>query len=60
MRHYDVGLDEVMAAANEMNTNATGGILYEYGNEYIIRGILSTDRSGSWAKPSSSVWAMSP
>lgn len=44
MRHYGVGLDEVMAAANEMNTNATGGILYEYGNEYIIRGILSTDR----------------
>lgn len=44
MRHYDVGLDEVMAAANDMNTNAAGGILYEFGNEYIIRGILSTDR----------------
>ncbi len=50
MRHYDVGLDEVMAAANEMNTNATGGILYEYGNEYIIRGILSTDRVGELGK----------
>ena len=44
MRHYGVGLDEVMAATREMNTNATGGILYEFGNEYIIRGILSTDR----------------
>ena len=44
MRHYGVGLDEVMAAANDMNTNAAGGILYEFGNEYIIRGILSTDR----------------
>ena len=44
MRHFGVGLDEVMAAANDMNTNAAGGILYEFGNEYIIRGILSTDR----------------
>ncbi|WP_418424134.1 efflux RND transporter permease subunit [Alistipes sp.] len=44
MRHYGVGLDEVMAAANDMNTNAAGGILYEFGNEYIICGILSTDR----------------
>ena len=44
MRHYGVGLDEVMAAANDMNTNAAGGILYEFGNEYIIRSILSTDR----------------
>lgn len=44
MRHYGVGLDEVMAAANDMNTNAAGGILYEFGNEYIIRGILATDR----------------
>ena len=44
MRRYGVGLDEVMAAANDMNTNAAGGILYEFGNEYIIRGILSTDR----------------
>lgn len=50
MRHYGVGLDKVMAAANEMNTNATGGILYEYGNEYIIRGILSTDRVGELGK----------
>jgi Cu(I)/Ag(I) efflux system membrane protein CusA/SilA len=26
-----------------MNQNATGGTLYEYGNEYIIRGMLSTN-----------------
>lgn len=50
MRHYGVGLDEVMAAANDMNTNAAGGILYEFGNEYIIRGILSTDRVGELGK----------
>lgn len=43
MRHYDVGLNEVYAAVQDMNRNAAGGVLYEYGNEYIIRGILSTD-----------------
>lgn len=45
MRHYGVGLDEVMAAAEGMNRNAAGGVLYEFGNEYIIRGMLSTDRA---------------
>ena len=25
-----------------MNRNANGGVLYEYDNEYIIRGVLST------------------
>ena len=44
MRHYGVGLSEVMEVTNGMNQNASGGVLYEYGNEYIIRGmLLSTD-----------------
>lgn len=43
MRNAKVSLDEVMAATNEMNTNVSGGVLYEYGNEYVIRGILSTN-----------------
>lgn len=42
MKHYGVGLNEVIAAVDGMNQNATGGILYEYGNEYIVRGMLST------------------
>jgi Cu(I)/Ag(I) efflux system membrane protein CusA/SilA len=42
MKHYGVGLDEVIETVNEMNRNASGGVLYEYGNEYIIRGMLST------------------
>ncbi|MDR0386157.1 MAG: CusA/CzcA family heavy metal efflux RND transporter [Prevotellaceae bacterium] len=45
MKHYGVGLDEVIAATGEMNRNASGGVLYEYGNEYIIRGMLSTNRA---------------
>lgn len=40
MRHYGVGLSEVMEVTNGMNQNASGGVLYEYGNEYIIRGML--------------------
>ncbi len=43
MRHCGVTLAEVLDAAEGMNANAAGGVLYEYGNEYIIRGILSTD-----------------
>lgn len=42
MRHYNVSLTEVMDAVEGMNQNATGDILYNYGNEYIIRGMLST------------------
>lgn len=44
MKHYGVTLDEVYGAVQGMNQNAAGGILYEYGNEYIIRGMLSTGR----------------
>ncbi len=44
MKHYGVGLDEAYAAVVNMNRNASGGVLYEYGNEYIIRGLLATDK----------------
>lgn len=50
MRHYGVSLTEVMNATREMNLNANGGVLYEYGNEYIVRGVLSTDRVDQPAK----------
>ena len=42
MKHYDVSLAEVMAATNAMNQNVNGGIIYQYSNEYIVRGMLST------------------
>ncbi len=42
MKHYGVTLAEVLAATRGMNINANGGVLYEYGNEYIVRGLLST------------------
>ncbi|MFV0419744.1 MAG: efflux RND transporter permease subunit [Dysgonomonas sp.] len=44
MKHYGVTLDEVLQVTRNMNQNTSGGILYEYGNEYIVRGVLqSTD-----------------
>ena len=43
MRHYGITLQEVMSAAQDMNRSSAGGVLYEYGNEYIIRGVLSTN-----------------
>ncbi len=42
MRHYDITLSEVMNALDQMNNNTSGGVLYEYGNEYLIKGDVST------------------
>ena len=42
MRHYDVSLDELITATDGMNSDAAGGILDQYGNEYIIRGVIRT------------------
>ena len=42
MKHYGVSLAEVLAATEGMTQNASGGTIYEYGNEYIVRGITST------------------
>ena len=43
MKHYGVTLAEVMAATRGMNRSTSGGVIYQYGNEYILRGIVSTD-----------------
>lgn len=50
MKHYGVGLGEVLAVCRNMNRNANGGVLYEYDNEYIIRGVLSTAKVEELAK----------
>ena len=41
MRHYNVSLSEVLEATSGMNLNANGGVFYEYGNEYIVRGMAA-------------------
>lgn len=42
MRHYNISLTEIMECVEGINNNATGGVLYEYGNEYIIKGDVNT------------------
>lgn len=42
MKAYGVTLDELTAAAEGINDNATGGIIYDYGNEYIVKGEINT------------------
>lgn len=42
MRFFNVSLSEVLSATESLNENATGGTLYEYGNEYIIKGSVNT------------------
>lgn len=43
MKHFGVSLDDVMNSTRGMNKNTNGGVRYEFGNEYIIRGITSTN-----------------
>ena len=43
MKHYGISMDEVLIVVDNMNQNSTGGILYEYGNEYIVQGLLATN-----------------
>ena len=42
MKHYGVSLSEMLNAAANINTNVGGGTIYEYGNEYIVKGEIST------------------
>lgn len=42
MNFYKVSLTEIMETCNGVNNNATGGVMYEYNNEYIIRGLART------------------
>ena len=43
LRHHSVSVQEILEAVEEMNQNVSGGTLYEYGNEYLIRGVLSSN-----------------
>ena len=50
MKHFGVTLGEVMAATRGMNQNTDGGVIYEYGNEYIVRGLISTTEAAQMAR----------
>lgn len=42
MRYFGVTLQEVLDPCQGINNNTGGGILYEYGNEYTIKGNINT------------------
>ena len=42
MMRYGVAVDEVLAATGDMSVNASGGALYQWGNEFILRGVVAT------------------
>ncbi len=44
LSHYGVSLDEVITATKAMTQNGSGGVYYEYGNEYIVRGLVATNK----------------
>lgn len=43
MRLHRVSLDDVTAAAQGFNSNVGGGVIYQYGNEYIVKADVNTD-----------------
>lgn len=44
MRNFGVSLSDVADATRDMNVNSSGGVAYEYGNEYLIKGNVATSR----------------
>ena len=46
MRAYNTSMQELLITAKGANSNASGGFMSEYGNEYIVRGIGRTNNVG--------------
>lgn len=42
MKYFDVSLNELLESVEKLNDNASGGVIYQYGNEYIIKGDVNT------------------
>ena len=43
MNHFGVKLEEVAQVGTTFSANSSGGIVRDYGNEYILRGLARTD-----------------
>lgn len=50
MKYYGITLDEITAATEGFNQNSSGGVLYQWGNEYIVRGVVATDQPEEMAR----------
>ncbi len=42
MRYFAVSLEDVRNAVDNLNVNTSGGVLYDYGNEYLIKADIHT------------------
>ena len=42
MRHRGIVLSDVLEALDNFNSNASGGIIYDYGNEYLVKTPVAT------------------
>ncbi len=42
MRLHNVSLDDILQATEGLNSNAGGGVVYDYGNEYLIKADINT------------------
>ncbi|MBN2281064.1 MAG: efflux RND transporter permease subunit [Candidatus Marinimicrobia bacterium] len=42
MRYYDISLEDVYTACQNLNSNSSGGIINEFNQEYLIRGMART------------------
>lgn len=52
MKSYGVSFDRLLEAADGINDNASGGVVYDYGNEYLVRGELNTSNPQDIARAS--------
>lgn len=42
MKHFGLSLDEVSEPLSQMNANSIGNVINSYGNEYVVKGDVST------------------
>ncbi|MCM1309906.1 MAG: efflux RND transporter permease subunit [Bacteroides sp.] len=49
MKAYGVNLNEILSATESMNDNASGGVIYDFGNEYLVRADLNTSNAAEIA-----------
>ncbi|MBI9054462.1 MAG: efflux RND transporter permease subunit [Bacteroidales bacterium] len=45
MKYYEVSLPEVIETCKNMNENATGGFIEQYGSQYMVRGFIRTNNT---------------
>lgn len=50
MQSQGVNLTQVLDATAGMNDNVSGGVLYDYGNEYLVRGDINTSSAAEVAE----------